>query len=159
MFTVISINDGTSIYNGLPHVSLNNDSYHQLYSAIKDRLILSSLHLSTNSKTTLDVNTCNVPKTNQSFEIGGIFFLDKPLENELVKMEKFNKIEFFCEALKNIKFRQSLVGQLLTQEMQIVNNMVNNNIFGVKLRIKHDYSELQEITNRIVDYIDKQAQK
>ncbi len=42
--------------------------------------------------------------------------------------------------------------------MKIIHNMVSLAPFGVKLRIKHDYSKLQEITGRIVDYIETEKQ-
>lgn len=145
--------DGTSIYNGVHHVSLNDDSFKQLFDALHDQLITRPSNSIINPKTTYDLSShrnLNVP---QNIVIGGVFFLDTPIEDQLIDIKELNKFEFLCEAIKNIKARQSLISELLTQEMQILNSMVQNNIFGVKLRIKHDYSNLQKITNMIVSYI------
>lgn len=152
-------NDGSSIYNGLSNISLNNDSYNYLQTDDDNPLIVLSSSPSADFKTIINVKSDYVNTVTNSFEIGGIFFLQEPLKNDLIMIEELSKIELFYEALKNIKFRQSLVGELLAQEMQIINNMINNNIFGVKLRIRHDFSQLHEITNRIIDYIDKQTTK
>ena len=151
--------DGASIYNGIPHVSLNKDSFQYLFNKPDHELSPPLCNSNKNSKTTCDLTTVTKAKNVQNIiEIGGVFFLDTPLEDELIKITKLNKYEFFCESIKNIKSRKSLISEFLVQEMQILNNMVNNKIFGVKLCIKHDYSKLEEITRRVLDFIDSQLQ-
>ena len=152
-------NDGTSIYNGLSSISLNSDSYNYFQTNNDSTLPVFSTRTSSDFKTIIDVKSDHANTAMNSYEIGGIFFLHEPLESDLIMIEDLNKMELFYESLKNIKFRQSLVGGLLAQEMQVINNMVNKNIFGVKLRIRHDYSKLHKITDLIIDYIDKQTLK
>ena len=152
---IISIdNSGISVFKGLPHVSLNKDSCDQLFADADSSTIVSS----NSDKSTIRVGISNITAPVQNYKIGGVFFLYPPLTDKLMEIQKYNSVEFFCEALKNIKFRRSLVEQTLSQEMKIIHNMVSLAPFGVKLRIKHDYSKLQEITGRIVDYIETEKQ-
>lgn len=152
---IISIdNSGIFVYKGLPHVSLNKDSCDQLFADADSSTIVSS----NSDKSTIRVGISNITTPVQNYKIGGVFFLYPPLTDKLMEIQKYNSVEFFCEALKNIKFRRSLVEQTLSQEMKIIHNMVSLAPFGVKLRIKHDYSKLQEITGRIVDYIETEKQ-
>lgn len=146
-------NSGTHVFKGLPHVGLNKDSYAQLYADADESAIVSTIHSQNYCKSTIRLDTCAVATHDRNYKIGGIFFLYPPLTDKLLEIKKYNSIELFCEALKNIKFRRSLIEQTLAQEMKIINSMVDNIPFGVKLRIKHDYLKLQEITDRIVDYI------
>lgn len=150
-------NDGAAIYNGLSNISLNYDSYSYLQAGDGNPLSVLSPRISAGFKTIIDVKSDYTNTAISSYEIGGIFFLQEPLESDLIMIEELNEIELFYESLKNIKFRKYLVGELLAQEMKVINNMVNKNVFGVKIRIRHDYSQLHKITNMIIDYIDKRT--
>jgi len=148
--------DGQSMYRGVQKVNLNNDSYNHLCGKSNNGLMTYSTNVLDNQKTTYNLKSQDKLVIDQNIEIGGVFFLYPPIEDSLIKIEKLNKFDFFCEVMKNIKYRKSMVDEILLQEMGIVNNMTNRNIFGVKLQIKHDYSLLQEVTDQIIGYINNQ---
>ncbi len=144
--------DGHALYKGLPSVSLNNDSLKGVFKTPSVTKIASTK--SNIYKKTLFFSDANNHMDNQIVEIGGVFFLQEPSRDNLLYIEELNSLSFLCEAVKNIKHKPAMINQLLLQEMQILNNLAKST-FAVKLRIKHDYSVLHEITSNIIEYIDK----
>lgn len=152
---IISVStDGCHMYRGMCSVNLNNDSLDNLFENCNVK------------KTDLNKLCENEPKTiytgeliqnfdiDNKIKIGGVFFLGKPINDDLIRIRKLSKSEFICEALKNIKIRNSLTGELLQQEMEIINRLTNK-AFAAKLNILHDYSKLEIITKEILTYIDE----
>ena len=149
--------DGCALYKGLPSVSLMNDSLSGVFQppSIKHPPLLDECQC----KATLWLsNIYNNAQEDQLVEIGGVFFLQEPTQNENLQITKLDELGSFYEAIKNIKHKSAMISQFLKQELGIINKMTNN-VFAVTLRIKRDFSLLPEITNAICTYIDKQWQQ
>ena len=90
----------------------------------------------------------------QSVKIGGIILLDHPILDEIIKIKRLDKVQAFCDIVKNVKFKKSITNEILLQEMNVINKMIDNEIFVIRLQLKHDYMKLQDITIALKNYID-----
>ena len=147
--------DGTSIYRGVHGVNLNADSLNELFSdnnKINGSFIKKGIN---EPKTFCFGDTLGKVSTTNSFKIGGVFFLQSPLESGLISFEKLNEFDFFCDLIKNIKLKSLMPKNIMLQEMNILDK-VSKTAFATKIQIIHDYTKLNSIEDTIVDYIDEQ---
>lgn len=147
--------DGRSIFNGVHSVDLNDDSMSELIMSCDD-CAKTILRLDIESAKT----TCNMEPDNRRLEtniipVGGIIILDDPIVEGEIKVQKLSMMQSFCEITKNIKMRKTMTKEMLVHEMNVINKMVNQGDFVIKLQIEHDYSKLQKITNRLRELIDE----
>lgn len=149
--------DGQAMYSGLRTVSLNEDSLRGIFKCTSNLHDNPAIGNSTRTKTSLTLFSEDKYENNQVVEIGGVFFLQEATHDNLIEIEELDHLSFFCEAMKNIKHKPAMINDLLLQEMTILNNLVSST-HAVKIRIKHDYSSLCEIANRVIEYIDKRKQ-
>lgn len=142
---------GKSIYNGIHTIRLNVDSFCKLFPKHKN-----TQGVLENVKTKYPAEQFVVSSVDAEFEIGGVFFLEAPLSNGLIKFTELNKFEFVCDTIKNIKLRKGMTSTVLTQELQIIDRMTNN-AFASKIHMVHDYSKLENVTNEILHFINQKS--
>jgi len=145
--------NGKVMFRGVHSVNLNDDSLNGLnLSFDSNRKATSCIDIKTD-KTKCDMNNSSVEKKTNVIPIGGIILLSEPIANGLIRIQELNKMQSFCEILKNTKMRKTMTSDLLIQEMAVINKMTSQNIPIIKLQIEHDYAKLGEITSRLRDYL------
>lgn len=145
--------DGKTMFNGFHIVHLNGDSWEKLGYAEKghdaDIIFDRELKLGYSGK---EFNTL---AGSSQFEIGGTFFLYPDVYQSEIKIEEFGGMEYFIEAIRNVKIRESLTEKLLVQEWNILHRFTENT-FACRLYFPHDYEKIREVTDVIVTYLDKE---
>ena len=148
--------DGKWMFRGVHFVNLNDDSLDKLFGTGNEYAGHGFRKMPEDLKTTCDMRKYDLQVRDNVIEIGGIFVLSTPVSDGLIKIRKFDVLQSFCEILKNIKLRKMMTGDLLTQEMEIINKLIRRDIFVAELKVQHDYSKLEEVTDRLREFIDEQ---
>jgi len=145
--------DGTQIFNAIHSVNLNDDSLNVLQEILRRQKKVDSTLNIYSEKTTCDLNLIRNGKQN-TVPLGGIMILSDPINKGTIKIEELDNVKALFEIVKHIKMRTTITSSFLTQEMGIINKMIRNGEFVVKMQIEHDYNKLETITGLIKEYID-----
>lgn len=146
--------NGKAMFRGIHSVNLNADSLHGLMMLSDDNGKVESCIGIDSTKTTCNMGLSGKDKNANVIPLGGVFLLGSPLTHDLIRIRKLDSIQSFCEIMRNIKMRTTMTSDLLMQEMNIINRMIQQDIFIVKLHIEHGYTKLEKITNALREYID-----
>jgi len=146
--------NGKAMFRGIHSVNLNDDSLHGLMMSSSNNSKVESCIGIESEKTTCNMSLSDKEKNCNVIPLGGIFLLASPLTEGLIEIQKLDSIQSFCEIMKNIKMRTTMTSDLLMQEMNIINKMIQQDVFTVKLRIEHGYTKIEKITNALREFID-----
>ncbi len=147
--------EGTTIYRGIHGVNLNSDSLNQLFPDKENHKGEFFKRSVDEPKTFCLGDTWGKVSANNSFKIGGVFFLQHPLATGLIHFEKLNKFDFLCELIKNIKLKGLMPQSVMLQEMNILDK-ISKSVFATKIQMIHDYTKLKSVEDAIVGFIDEQ---
>lgn len=152
---IISVSeDGKVMFKGIHLVNLNDDSLNELFSQHLHNEAFFRKRGIKEEKTVCNIQIFDPTPKLQSVEIGGIILLDHPISDEVIKVKRLDKVQAFCDIVKNVKFKKSITNEILLQEMNVINKMIDNEIFVIRLQLKHDYRKLRDITMAVKNYID-----
>ena len=146
--------NGKAMFRGIHSVNLNDDSLHGLMMLSGNNSKVESCIGIDSTKTTCNMSLSDKEKNGNVIPLGGIFLLASPLTNGLIRIQRLDRMQSFCEIMRNIKMRTTMTSDLLMQEMNIINKMIQQDIFIVKLHIEHGYTKLEKITNALREFID-----
>lgn len=146
--------NGKAMFKGIHAVNLNDDSLYGLMMLSDNNSKVESCINIDSTKTTCNMSLSDKEKKDNVIPLGGIFLLALPLTTGFIRIQSLNSMQAFCEIMRNIKMRTIMTSDLLMQEMNIINKMVQQDIFIVKLHIEHGYTKLERITNALREFID-----
>lgn len=112
---IISVaEDGKIMFKGIHLVNLNDDSLNELFSQHLHNEVFFRKRGINEEKTVCNIQVLDSTTNLQSVKIGGIILLDHPILDEIIKIKRLDKVQAFCDIVKNVKFKKSITNAART---------------------------------------------
>ncbi len=140
--------DGKYVYTGIPVINLNQDVL--LSMGRTDKQYFTD-HPEPGVKYRYEQCDVKLTESLHKYEIGGLVFLDTPLEseNDILAISPVDSTTQFLKLFRNVKLKKSLNKQALVNEIAVLQS-INNTQLSINVRLKRSLPLLDEQMKQIL---------